>query len=303
MTVQSTTSRNDYLGNGSTPTYSYSFKIFLSADLLVTVRDADDVETALSINTHYTVSGAGAAAGGSISLVDGDFDWLDDDGNLADDVSLTIRRVPAIKQTADIRNQGSYFPETHENVFDKLVHIMQSLYDTLSRALTLPETIDPDTFDTELPASLVGQAGVSIITNADGDGFIAGPTADEISQAQGYAAAAAASEAAAAAYAAGAAGAGQVVSVITKTISYAVLSTDGLVRGDATAGSITLTLPTAVGNGGKILYLKKIDSSANTVTVDGSGAETIDGALTQVLSFQYQGIAIISNGAGWDIVA
>lgn len=47
---------------------------------------------------------------------------------------------------------------------------------------------------------------------------------------------------------------------------------------DATSGSLTMTLPTAASSTGKVFYIKKIDSSANSVIIDGAGAETIDGA-------------------------
>jgi hypothetical protein len=39
-----------------------------------------------------------------------------------------------------------------------------------------------------------------------------------------------------------------------------------------------MTLPTAASSTGKVFYIKKIDSSANSVIIDGAGAETIDGA-------------------------
>lgn len=77
---------------------------------------------------------------------------------------------------------------------------------------------------------------------------------------------------------------------------------DGLIRADATDGNITLTLESAVGADGRIHYFKKIDSSANTVTIDGNSSEEIDGATTKVLSSQYNAVTIVSNGTGWDIV-
>ena len=43
---------------------------------------------------------------------------------------------------------------------------------------------------------------------------------------------------------------------------------------------ITVTLPAASGIAGRTYYIKKINSSTNTVTIDGNGSETIDGATT-----------------------
>jgi hypothetical protein len=69
---------------------------------------------------------------------------------------------------------------------------------------------------------------------------------------------------------------------------------------DATAGAVTITLPTAVGITGRRYMVRKSDSSANAVVVDGDGSETINGATTYSLTSQYQPLTIIeSNGAGW----
>jgi hypothetical protein len=78
-------------------------------------------------------------------------------------------------------------------------------------------------------------------------------------------------------------------------------ATHHIVAADATAGAVVITLPTAVGIAGTEYVVKKIDSSANTVTVDGATTETIDGASTKVLSAQWAYTRIISNGANWII--
>lgn len=72
---------------------------------------------------------------------------------------------------------------------------------------------------------------------------------------------------------------------------------------DATGGARTITLPTAVGILGKVYVVKKIDSSANTVTVDGNAAETIDGAATVPLTLQWSSVIIQSNGTNWVKIA
>lgn len=94
---------------------------------------------------------------------------------------------------------------------------------------------------------------------------------------------------------------GALAAQTTKTANYTALSTDYFIFGDATAGNITITLPTAVGLAGKTLVVKKIDASANTVTLDGNSTEVIDGSLTQVISTQYVSLSIVSNGANWFI--
>jgi hypothetical protein len=65
---------------------------------------------------------------------------------------------------------------------------------------------------------------------------------------------------------------------------------------DATAGSITINFPTAVGN--TALYtVKKVDASVNTVVLDPNGAETLDGLSTQTIRFQNTSVDIYSDNA------
>ncbi len=80
---------------------------------------------------------------------------------------------------------------------------------------------------------------------------------------------------------------------------------DYIVELDATAGAFTMTLP-AVGTvlSGKRYIFKKIDASANAITLDGDGSETIDGATTNAtaLAAQWDAVEIISNGTEWLII-
>jgi len=216
-TISSTTSRMDYTGNGAVDTYSYSYKIFANTDLLVTVRNTSDVETTLTLTTDYTVTGVGSSSGGNVVLVNSAQAWLDGDGDLLTGYVLTIRRVRPIKQLTDIRNQGAFYPETHEDTFDSLVMIDQQQQDELDRSMKLSETTDPDDFSTDMPASLIDNPGASIIVNDDGDGFTDGPTADAISAAQANAESAEADATAAAASAAAAAASAASVNLPTIT--------------------------------------------------------------------------------------
>lgn len=71
---------------------------------------------------------------------------------------------------------------------------------------------------------------------------------------------------------------------------------------DATAGAITVNLPKAAESNGRILNIKKIDASGNAVTIDGDGAETIDGAATAVIALQWVCITVQSDGTQWFII-
>lgn len=91
--------------------------------------------------------------------------------------------------------------------------------------------------------------------------------------------------------------------VSVQTADYTVTASDSVVTGDATAAAFTITLPTAAGITGREYTFKKIDSSANAVTIAGyGGTETIDGATTYALSVQWQYVSIVSDGTNWLIV-
>lgn len=93
---------------------------------------------------------------------------------------------------------------------------------------------------------------------------------------------------------------GAASSVITKTSSYVATASDGTILCDATSGTLTVTIPTAVGNSGSILSIKKIDSSGNGVVL--SSGELIDGSATQTTIIQYVNITIQSDGSNWYIL-
>lgn len=141
MTVQSTTQRNDYTGNGSTSAYSYVFRITEAQDLLVTVADTSTppVEHTLVINTDYTISGVGASAGGTVTLVNASQSWLTG-GNLTTGFHITVRRNPLLEQLTSIRNMTAFYPSTIEDGVDYIVMQIQALNNFLVRAPKLRET-------------------------------------------------------------------------------------------------------------------------------------------------------------------
>ena len=81
------------------------------------------------------------------------------------------------------------------------------------------------------------------------------------------------------------------------TSTYTVLNNDYTI--DATSGTFTITLPTAVGCQGRIYNIK--NSGTGVITIDGNSSETIDGALTRSL-VQWETLTIQSTNAGWIIL-
>jgi hypothetical protein len=74
-------------------------------------------------------------------------------------------------------------------------------------------------------------------------------------------------------------------------------------RIDASSGAVTVNLPPSDDWIGDWLVFKKVDSSANVVTLDAAGSDLIDGAATTTLSTQYDFIQLYCPKDGfWDII-
>jgi hypothetical protein len=71
---------------------------------------------------------------------------------------------------------------------------------------------------------------------------------------------------------------------------------------DSTSGNITISLPPAASNNGRIYNIKKI-VAVNSVIIDPNLAETIDGNVTITLVNQWEAVTIQSNGVSWFILA
>ena len=84
--------------------------------------------------------------------------------------------------------------------------------------------------------------------------------------------------------------------------SVTLLASDSVILADASGGAITLTLPNVSSATDLQLDIKKVDSSANAVTIDGFSTQTIDGATTQALNTQYDSLTVICDGTEWWII-
>ena len=91
-------------------------------------------------------------------------------------------------------------------------------------------------------------------------------------------------------------------SIAEKSAAYTLTSIDDIILASASGAGFTLTLPSYVNVAGKIFEIKKIDSTANTVTIDADGSETIDGNLNIPLFTQYDSLTLTAGSAGWWIV-
>jgi len=95
---------------------------------------------------------------------------------------------------------------------------------------------------------------------------------------------------------------GLLVGRAAKTTTYTVAAGDSLISADATSGAFTVNLPAAASHTGRVIYIKKTDSSANAVTIDANASEEIDGETTLDLVIEGDCAMLICNGTGWEIV-
>lgn len=90
--------------------------------------------------------------------------------------------------------------------------------------------------------------------------------------------------------------------ITTKTVTYTATASDYTIVCN-NAGAITINLPAAAGCAGRIYVVKKISGAALNVTIDPNASETIDGALTRLLTTQYESVMIQSDGTSWFILS
>ena len=146
MTITSTSNKITYTGSGTTGPFTYNFKIFEDTDLEVTKYTiSDGTSVTLALTTDYTVTGAGDAAGGTITLV----------ASLSSSYRLIIRRVLPITQEIDYIANDPFPAATHEEALDRSTMINQQQQEQIDRAVLVPvgTTTDPEDLLEQIEAS------------------------------------------------------------------------------------------------------------------------------------------------------
>ncbi|WP_404764680.1 tail fiber/spike domain-containing protein [Proteus terrae] len=128
MTVSTELSHEEYVGNGVTTDFDFRFRIFESKHLIVVVADSEGNETTLKNGTDYTIVGAGSYHGGKVVL----------NKPLAQGWKILLERDLPVVQETDLRNQGKFFAEVHEDAFDYLTMLIQKALGTFSLSLRKP---------------------------------------------------------------------------------------------------------------------------------------------------------------------
>lgn len=160
MTVSSSTDRATFLGNNATTVFALPFRFFANGEINAwLITNATGALTALTLGTHYTLTGASdpevdGSATGQLTMITPPTSAQ----------SLFVQRIIPVIQPTDIVNQGQFFPEIHENVFDRLTMLNQQNAGALNRAIRVQD------FDLE-PAKLPSAAQRALkIMSFDADG-------------------------------------------------------------------------------------------------------------------------------------
>jgi hypothetical protein len=131
MTVNTISIPVSAAGNGVTTNFPYSYRFLADADLVVLLVDATTgVQTAQTLTTHYTVSGAGAAGGGSVTFVTAP----------PTGTNVVIYEDPTITQAVHVVPNDALPVDTAiETPLDRLTLIAQRQAARIDRSVRLPE--------------------------------------------------------------------------------------------------------------------------------------------------------------------
>jgi hypothetical protein len=91
--------------------------------------------------------------------------------------------------------------------------------------------------------------------------------------------------------------------VVIKSSNYTILDADrgDVVNADPTGGTVTLTLPSAITVGDDWRITIRHIGTANSVIIEGVGGQTINGATSLTLSYQFESATLVSDGANWHV--
>lgn len=133
MTIANTSRiAGPFIGNSVQTGFPFSFKVFSGADLAVVRTDTSTgIATTLTLNSDYTVSlssDQNANPGGTVVL----------SSPLATGSTLAITSVLAATQTLDLTNNGGFYPRAISDAFDRVVILIQQLFNNVGRSLKFP---------------------------------------------------------------------------------------------------------------------------------------------------------------------
>jgi hypothetical protein len=153
MTVQNTTVKDIYVGNGATTKFPITFQMTDHPEYIKIYITGDD---SVAVETENF----------SVDLEAKTVTYPANGDPLPDGHKITIYRELPLYQLMNLVNQGPFFAENIELSFDDLTFICQQLNEKLNR--TLSAGIDVNNFNNTFPV----KAGMSFRINDAGDGLV-----------------------------------------------------------------------------------------------------------------------------------
>lgn len=131
MTLSSTTTKTQFNGDDGTVAFATGFYFQANSQVKVILTvTATGVETDQVLDTDFTLSGAGVAAGGTVTMTSAP----------ATGERLTVKRAAAETQATDYPQGGAFPANSTENALDKLTMLAQAHSEEIARAVKLAET-------------------------------------------------------------------------------------------------------------------------------------------------------------------
>lgn len=166
MTIQTTTNKIIYVGNGITTSFSYNFAIQSNTWLNIYIDGVLQVLT-----TNYSVTGVNASSGGNVIFVTAP--------SASSSVIISRTNIP-VTQLIDLRVNDQFPPETIESELDKLTMLLQQVTESNTRSIRLSQS-DNTNDSTELSNDPRNDRLV-MFDNASGDVKVTDRTYTSITQ-------------------------------------------------------------------------------------------------------------------------
>jgi len=140
MTVTSTTNRTEFVGDGSTVEFAFTWKVYATTDVEVYLTATLKTEV-----THYTIAlSGGGASGGTVTFLTAP----------ASDIAVTLLRNIPTTQGIDLPTAGKFPADTVEEGLDRMQMQVQELQEQIDRSIV--QTVESTLSGIQLPAPGAG---------------------------------------------------------------------------------------------------------------------------------------------------
>lgn len=256
MTISSEVRKaGPFSGNDVTTAFSFSFKVFSTADVLAVSADSLGLETDLTEGVDYTVSlnaNQNANPGGTVTLT----------SPLATGYTLVLTSQVQNLQPTDLTNQGGFYPAVINAALDRATIQIQQLSEKVDRSAKLPitRTEDVDALLSDIVVLADNLSSVNTVAGSIGSvNTVAGVSADVTT----------------------------VAGVSAQVATVAAISTDvstvaGVASGVPTVAASAANVDTVAGSIVNVNTVSANVSSVNTVAADIADVSTVAGNIANI---------------------